>query len=113
MHITVIDYKIIDEEREKYHISNFERLSIREFILKESINVDTIKDLDTDILLVHKSNPEFNQIESSNHFGKIRIFFSEGFHTDEYKYDGYNYYVAYKHLYETLLSLISQRVSDN
>ena len=68
---------------------------LNNFKVQESIDVDLISEINADILVVHKNNIEFSKIESLDDDGKIRIFFSDGYHT-EYVKDDFNYYVPFK-----------------
>ena len=110
MHITVLDHKIDKIVRKNYHISNLDALKIDNYSLIESIEVNTLKSLATDILLIHESNPEFNLLDSSDHFGKIRIFFSEGT-LKPFTRDEYNYYVPFDKLYTKLDNLLKNKIN--
>ena len=98
MHITVLDDK---KDRGEYHQSGLEKLQIKSFKILTAIDIESIQNLKSDIMLIHRNNKESNLIESSEHFGKKRIFFSDGLRT-YHKEDKYNYYVAYVLLYERL-----------
>lgn len=98
MHVTVVDN---NKERHNDHAQSFKQLNITNYDINESIDVDMISSIKSNIILVHESNAEFCQIESSDNFGKIRIFFSDGTLT-EYIQDKYNYYVPFEKLHHTL-----------
>ena len=104
MHIIVVDNNI---ERHDAHAMSIKQLNITNFEINESIDVDTISSIKSKIILVHKSNEEFSQIESSDNFGKIRIFFSDGYFT-EYIKDEYNYYVPFEKLYHMLERVLDE-----
>ena len=104
MHVIVIDCNVA---RHKIHKNVLTMLNVPRFEINKSIDVESISELKTDILIIHKNNDEFSQIESESNFGKIRIFFSDGYHTD-FKKDDYNYYVPFDDI-ENILSKIMLR----
>lgn len=106
MNVTVIDYKLNEKDRNNYHVHNLKKLNIENPNLLLSIDIKKISELKSEILMVHKSNPEFNRIESSPHDGKYRIFFSDGYHSIN-NADDFDYYVPYKELYKLVKSLLN------
>tara|TARA_Y100001970_G_C14245693_1_gene868060 strand:+ start:2435 stop:2761 length:327 start_codon:yes stop_codon:yes gene_type:complete len=102
MRVIVVDKNV---DRHKDHEKTFKDLNVTIFQIKKSIDVNTISKLETDILLVHKNNDEFCQIESSDHFGKIRIYFSDGYVNDYIK-DDHNYYVPFDQIEKTISNIL-------
>ena len=88
MRVVVIDCNL---GRHEIHENVLKELELNNFKVQESIDVDLISEINADILVVHKNNIEFSKIESLDDDGKIRIFFSDGYHT-EYVKDDFNYY---------------------
>lgn len=102
MYVIVVDCNV---GRHKDHKNILLTLNVPRFEINEAIDVNSISELDADILVIHKNNDEFCKIESSEDNGKIRIFFSDGYHT-EYVKDNYNYYVPFENIEKTLQSLM-------
>ena len=102
MRVVVIDCNL---GRHEIHENVLKKLELNNFKVQESIDVDLISEINADILVVHKNNIEFSKIESLDDDGKIRIFFSDGYHT-EYVKDDFNYYVPFNNIEETLKNII-------
>ena len=102
MRVVVIDCNL---GRHEIHENVLKELELNNFKVQESIDVDLISEINADIFVVHKNNIEFSKIESLDDDGKIRIFFSDGYHT-EYVKDDFNYYVPFNNIEETLKNII-------
>lgn len=102
MHVVIVD---CNQKRHDRHEQLLRDLNLSDFEIKRSIDISSIPEMNTDILVIHKNNDEFSQIESGDNFGKIRIFFSDGYYSDYIK-DNYNYYVPFEDIEKTLSNIL-------